>query len=130
MNLYSVAALYIGLNILLKLGLAFRVIFIRRNQSIGLGDGGDKTMQRAIRAHANATEYMPLAMIGLIALTGVGYPIWVIHGLGILFTFGRGLHAYGLSGNSGVSFGRFYGTICSTFSMALMALLCIFAIFG
>lgn len=130
MNLYSVAALYIGLNILLKLGLAFRVIFIRRNQAIGIGDGGDKAMQRAIRAHANATEYMPLAMIGLIALSGVGYPIWAIHALGLLFTIGRGLHAYGLSTNAGVSFGRFYGTVFSTVSMAIMAILCIFAIFG
>lgn len=130
MNLAGIAAFYIGINILLKIFLAYRVIFIRRSTKTGIGDGGNKDLQKAIRAHGNATEYMPMAMIGLFALTQFGNPIWAIHLLGLTFTLGRFLHAFGLSTNSGVSIGRFVGTVMSTVSMVVIAIMCIFGIFS
>lgn len=130
MNYFSIAALYIGINIILKLALAYRVIFMRRNMKTGMGDGGNTKLQRAIRAHANATEYMPLAMIGLLALMQTGTNPIIAHTLGASFTIGRCLHAYGLSTNGGISYGRFIGTVLSTLSMFVIAILCILSIFA
>lgn len=130
MNLAGIAAFYIGINIFLKLGLAFRVIYIRNKTQTGIGDGGNKELMRAIRAHGNASEYMPMAMIGLFALTQFGNPAWIIHILGFVFTLGRFAHAFGISTNSGVSIGRLGGMVLSVSSMAIIAILCILGIFS
>ncbi|NNC55212.1 MAG: hypothetical protein HKO07_05785, partial [Pseudomonadales bacterium] len=56
--LMQITLLYAGLLSILLLVLSYRVVQIRR-QGIALGDGGDLTLQRRIRAHGNFTEYVP-----------------------------------------------------------------------
>ena len=43
--------------------LSFNVIKVRRAEQISLGDNGNATLQRAVRAHANFMEYVPFALI-------------------------------------------------------------------
>ncbi len=50
---------------------------------------------RAIRAHGNASEYVP-ALLVLILLVGLRSPVWVAVPLIIGATVGRLLHAYGM----------------------------------
>jgi uncharacterized membrane protein YecN with MAPEG domain len=54
----SVTALYAGLGALLLIALGARVSMLRRRFKVGLGDGGHVELQRAIRAHANAIEWL------------------------------------------------------------------------
>ncbi len=110
MTAMQAVALYAGINILLLALLCLPVVQKRNNKKISLGDGGDPQMNATIRAHGNATEWIPAALVGLVilALTGVG--TLVIHVLGALFTFGRLYHAFGfLSGPTG-GMGRRIGT--------------------
>lgn len=118
---------YAGLCTLLVLALAFRVIARRLKVKVGIGDGGDHELQRRVRVHANAVEYLPLALILLGGMELNGYPNAVIHGFGITLLVSRLMHAWGLSRISGASPGRFVGTLLTLVLMIAMAL---FAIAG
>ena len=58
-----ITLLYAALCTLLILVLAGRVIAARWQHKVGLGDGGNTELNRRVRAHANAVEYVPLALI-------------------------------------------------------------------
>ncbi len=72
-----IVALYGGLLALLYLILSFRTIVLRGRLRVTLGDGGSEALQRAIRAHANFGEYVPLALVlqVLLASTGASAPL-------------------------------------------------------
>ena len=79
-----------------------------------------------MRAHGNFTEYVPLALIlmGLIELNGGPPPL--LHGLGAALVVGRLLHAWGLSGSVGVSFGRVAGSIATWATIVVGALFALY----
>lgn len=120
-----ITLLYAGLCTLLVLYLAGRVIVGRRGKKVGIGDGGDHELQRRIRVHANAIEYLPLALLLLGGMELNGYPDPVIHAFGATLLVSRVLHAWGLSRHSGVSRGRFIGTLFTLLLMVAMALLAV-----
>jgi hypothetical protein len=122
-----ISMMYAGFCTLLVIFLALRVVKWRKEHQIGLGHGENMELQRRVRAHANATENMPLALILLGSLELTGFqPIW-IHALGGTFLLSRLLHAYGVSHSSGYSKGRFYGMLLTWLPMVIMAA---FAIVG
>ncbi len=90
------AALWIGLNLILLVYLSVRVGQARMRYKINLGDGGNPEMTKAIRTHANYTEYAPAALLGLLALASVGAGTMVIHALGAAFFLARIAHLLGL----------------------------------
>jgi uncharacterized membrane protein YecN with MAPEG domain len=122
-----ISMLYAGLCTLLVIYLALRVVKWRREHKVGLGHGDNIELQCRVRAHANATENMPLALILLGSLELTGYPPAVIHAFGAVFFLSRLLHAWGVSHNAGYSKGRFWGMILTWLPMIIMAL---FAIAG
>ncbi|KJS35406.1 MAG: hypothetical protein VR74_10870 [Hyphomonas sp. BRH_c22] len=91
------AAVYIGINILLLIYLSSRVVFVRRSAQISIGHGGNAELELRTRTHGNASEYIPAMMVGLVTAAYMGIPALWIHILGATFTFGRILHAIGLS---------------------------------
>lgn len=122
----NITAIFIALHVLLLLTLAYRVVAMRRVHRLGLGDGALEPVQQRIRAHANATEYVPVALLELLALELLGVPaLWLYAAGGMLFA-GRVLHAMGLSSAAGYSFGRFYGTLLTWLSMLAMAVALLF----
>jgi uncharacterized protein len=129
MNNYEAAALYVGLNIFVLIALTFLVIAQRRKHKVAIGDGGHKSLMLAIRAHANAVEVMPMALVGLIALAGAGTSAIIIHILGVMLTLGRCLHGYGLSNDEGTSFGRMAGMLLSLLALIGAGLTCVLAAF-
>ena len=92
-----VAFLYAALVTLLFLVLTFRTIALRGRLRVALGDGNDKALQRAIRAHANLAEYAPLALLLLYLVEVAGARASTVHALGAALLLGRLLHALGIS---------------------------------
>lgn len=125
MTASAAVALYTGLNVLIIFALIWQVIGHRRREKITLGDGGFPPLIRAIRAHANAVEIAPIALIGLIVMVMANAPLWAIHVGGLSLTLGRALHAYGLSRDEGASFGRMVGMILSLTALLWIGLYCI-----
>ncbi len=116
------ASVYGGVNMLLLFVLAFRVVNARRKHKVALGDGGNPAVLQAIRVHANATEYIPAAIVGLGLLAILDpVPLLAVQVLGGVFTFGRVLHAIGLSASPGPSPGRVLGMAASWLSFGGIA---------
>ncbi len=106
-----ITALYASLLGFLLVGLAFRVILLRRSEKVGYGDADIKPLRKAIRVHANATENIPIALILIYFAEVSTQSPWLIHLLGSFLLLGRLVHAQGLGHSLGYSLGRFYGTL-------------------
>ena len=88
----TVTAFYAGLMGLWVLVLSFEVMRRRRRHDVPLGTGGVPELERAVRAHGNATEYVPLSLILLGLAEGLGTSAWVLHLFGLMLLAGRVLH--------------------------------------
>ncbi|HTW35923.1 MAG TPA: MAPEG family protein [Rhizomicrobium sp.] len=109
---YYAFGFYTALNALIMLVLGILVTRARVVTQTEIGDGGKPAMAGPLRAHANNTEYVPMALLLMWGLTTpLGATIWLVHGVGIPLTLGRLLHALGLSRSTGVSTLRFLGII-------------------
>ena len=93
----KVIPIYAALLALFYVYLSVRTIGVRRKAKISIGDGGDDAMLRAMRMHANFSEYAPITLILLSFMDLQGGPNWLLHTLGILFVLARLSHAYGIS---------------------------------
>lgn len=106
---------------LLMVGLAYRVASLRMRNKIGLGVSKNRTLAKAMAAHSNAVENIPLALI-LFALAEVQAADAVLLSVwGGLFVLARSLNAFGVSQHAGNSFGRFYGIILSWIAIIFLA---------
>jgi uncharacterized membrane protein YecN with MAPEG domain len=117
-----VAALYAGLCALLLLVFAAQISRYRMKFRVGLGDGGNADLARAIRVHGNAVEWMlPMLLLLLVAeLNHTSH--WLLHLCGIAFVLARIAHGIGLSRRSGESPGRKLGTVVSWTVIAVLAI--------
>ena len=111
MSSVQAAALDIGLLILLMLGLKIYVGNRRAKHKVPSGDVTHPEFSRATRVQLNAVEDVPVLMAGIVGLALLGMPAWYIHMAGWVLVVSRILHAFGLASSSGVSIGRFAGTI-------------------
>jgi uncharacterized membrane protein YecN with MAPEG domain len=109
-----------ALLMLMGVVLALTVIERRRSVRASIGDGGNKGLAKAIRAHANFSEYAPFAIASyiLLALAGVS----AIHILGSVFLVGRVAHAAGLMQHEGSSLGRLIGMVATTLVLTVASI--------
>jgi len=114
----TTTAFYTGLLTLIFLLLSFNIIRLRWRLKVGVGDGGERALTKAIRVHGNFSEYVPLALIMLASYELSGADSLWLHLLGATLLLSRVLHAIGLSKSIGTSMPRFVGMIL-TFSVLL-----------
>lgn len=107
------AALWAGLNLVLMLVLSVRVVRLRRRHGVALGHGEHADLHHAIRAFANASEYVPAALVALAVLALVGAPAALVHVTGLVLLAGRTAHAVGLSRSGGASLPRAIGMVAT-----------------
>jgi len=118
-----ITALYAGLCGLLIIYLAFNVTSFRKRK-VAEGHADFSAMQVAIRAHGNAVEYIPIAMILLfLAELGGTAPMW-LHVFGASFVASRVAHAHGyIKSQGGASRGRFFGTATCFLVITILAVI-------
>lgn len=92
----ATTAFYAGLLALVYLGLSGWVVASRVSGNVLLGDAGDDTMLRRVRAHANFSEYVPLVLILIGLLEAGGGAHGLVQGLLIALLVGRILHPIGM----------------------------------
>ena len=126
---FHVFALYTAVNGLIMLILGVLVTRARVATKTGIGDGGKPEMARPLRAHANNTEYTPMALLLMWAIIPLGGSVWIAHGIGLPLTIGRILHAVGLSGNEGPSTLRFAGMILTWTAYIVGIVACLWLVF-
>ncbi len=126
-----ITSLYASLCGLLIIVLAIQVVKLRRRLKVGIGAGiqEDRSLERAIRVHANAVEYIPIALLLLAFYELNGGNTVLLHAMGMVLVIARGLHAQGLSGSHGTSFGRFWGTALTWLVIVIISLANLFEYF-
>ena len=92
-----IVLLYAALLGLLFVALSVRTLRMRRQLRIAIGDAGNETMLRAMRAHANFAEYVPLSLLLIYFAEVTGASASFLHALGASLLVGRVIHALGVS---------------------------------
>jgi uncharacterized membrane protein YecN with MAPEG domain len=93
----SILPFYAALLGLLYVYLSLATVSRRKKVLVALGDGGDKLLQKKVRAHGNFQEYVPIALILIALFEYLGAFDWLIHLLAMALLIGRLLHAFGVS---------------------------------
>ncbi len=118
----EITSLYGALLALLFLWLSARVIVYRRGNRISMGDQGDNSLLKRMRAQGNCAEYAPFGILLLALVEMSGAPSVAVHVLGVLLLVGRVLHAWAFSASPPVMKGR-VGGMFLTLSMILLSAL-------
>ena len=92
----SVTAVFAGVLTWMFIRLSMHVIGLRRKNKVSLGDGGIDDLDRAIRAHGNFAEYVPLGLVLMGCLELNGAALWLVGILGGMLVAGRHFHAKGI----------------------------------
>ena len=129
----KMTALYIILNAAIMVALAANVIRMRYRTRTRFGGTGNAEMMRAIRAHGNNTEYVPIALILMLLMHSLGGGLPLIHAIGLPLTLGRVLHAIGfltraLDTSTGHSYLRMAGMILTFFAILAGILGCLWLV--
>ncbi len=124
---YHIFALYAALNGLIMLVLGILVVRARVTTQTLIGDGGKPEMLGPLRAHANNTEWTPMAIVMMLVVVSLGGWWWLLHVIGLPLTIGRLLHSIGITSNVGTSSLRFIGMILTwlAYIFAIVAILAI-----
>jgi uncharacterized membrane protein YecN with MAPEG domain len=121
----AVVMFYAGLNGLIAFVLSLLVVRQRMRSKQLTGTGGNPALERAIRAHGNFVEYVPLILLLLLLLAVSGLGVVWLHVMGITLTVARVLHGWGLSTSASESFGRSVGATLTWLVLLVALALCI-----
>lgn len=80
----------------INLWLAMRCGRARISGKVLHGDGGDKALQRHMRAHANFVEYTPFALLLILLLDLADQDGWLLGLSALAYLVARVLHALGM----------------------------------
>ena len=121
MNVFLISAGILGL---LATVLTVNVGRMRGRKRIFLGDGGDKEMTAAIRAHGNLIEFAPLCLLLIYLLHGP-YGDRMMAILAVVLVIARLAHAGGMLDH--IPRGRMVGALLTTTTMAVAAVMLVAA---
>lgn len=110
-----------GIMGLILLALSVRVSMRRREMRIGIGSGGDLILQSRIRAQANFTEYVPIALILLFLCEQATASKVVPVIAATLLIVGRLLHPLGMA-PGGVMALRAAGMVCTWAAILILSI--------
>ena len=91
-----ITPIYAAILALIYFVLSLKVIKFRRGYRIAYGYANKKDMQKAIRAHANFSEYVPITLLLIWFVEVLTHSVLAVHVLGGLLVIGRVVHAFGL----------------------------------
>lgn len=92
----QVTSILTGIFCLLMVVLSLQVSLRRREKSVSVGDGGDPTLQRRIRAHGNFIENAPLMVLAVAFLEYNAGARWLVAVIALAFFLSRVVHAIGI----------------------------------
>ncbi len=125
-----VTGLYAGILALMYVGLSIYVIRFRLKYQVSIGDGGHEPLHKAMRAHGNFAEFVPLPLILMLILEMNSFnpfeeaPLY-LHGLGILLVMGRLVHVFGVLGENPILLARQFGMMATFLTLIIAAALLI-----
>lgn len=129
MNLAVTASVLVAC-VALKLILVGKVTQVRLASQVALGDGGNRELNVAIRAHANLLENAPFAILLILLAELQGSNQWLLSALGLVFVLSRIAHAWGFIRSGGETHpGRYWGTLLSWLTLVVLSLVVLWSVF-
>jgi uncharacterized protein len=119
----SITATYAAILALIIVALGINVTVHRVKLRVSLGDGGNPVMLRMIRLHANAVEYIPLALILMLAYENNGGWHTALHLIGIALVAGRLIQTWAMWSTEIAGPGRGTGQTLTWASIVVLAIL-------
>jgi uncharacterized membrane protein YecN with MAPEG domain len=119
----SLTAFYGAILALIIIALGINVTVHRVKLKVSLGDGGNPEMLRMIRLHGNAVEYIPLAIVLMLAYELNGGWHTALHIVGIALVAGRLIQTAAMWSTEVAGPGRGTGQTLTWLSIAALALL-------
>src|SRR5258708_31658575 len=119
----SITALYAGILALIVVALAINVTVHRAKLKVPMGDAGNPQMLRMIRMHANAVEYLPLALLLMAIYEIDGGAHLALHIAGVVLIVARVLQTWNMWNTPIAGFGRIAGQSATWLTIAVLALL-------
>ncbi len=117
---------FTGILLLVQVGLSVTTSANRAKLDIEYGDNGNLAMLKAIRAHGNFIEYVPIILIAMGVSEGAGAPAWLLVTAGCVAVISRLSHAahmFGYGGRVTRAFGAGLTTLLMTvFAVYLLGL--------
>ena len=113
---------------LIYLGLCYNVVR-HRIKLLKNKDFDQDILERMVRVQCNFNDYVPIILILLFLLENAGVESIIVLGCSVGVIVGRILHAWGLTGNAGTSFGRYYGTLLTWIVMLVASVMGLITIF-
>lgn len=124
---YEYTAWFAALHGIMFIGLCCYISYLRVTRKISLGDGGDKYVQKIIRAHGNLCEFAPILLIlSLLLELKTGSTNLILY-TGIAYTAGRAIHIYGIR-QRGVSQLRQLGALFNYIGVLVLSVALIVAL--
>jgi len=96
MHLPSITGLYLAILALIYVVLGLQVSRLRRGNRVLFGDGDNRQLRSAIRAHANFAEYVPIIVLMVALLEMAGMPALRVHLLMGTLLVARLIHPLGM----------------------------------
>jgi uncharacterized membrane protein YecN with MAPEG domain len=95
-------------------------------KSVSTKTSDEGMLQRKVRAYGNFVEYVPMALLFILALELMTSQAWLLWVLGGALTVGRIAHAWGVIKTYGPSPGRAIGFFLTWFVYLVGASMCIY----
>ncbi|HUS24575.1 MAG TPA: MAPEG family protein [Candidatus Binatia bacterium] len=124
-----VSALTAAACALLLVALSLRISFLRMTLKVSLGDAGQPALLRAVRAHANAAEHVPIFVLLALAYELTRGSDAVVIATTGTFVAARLLHAAGMLGR-GLHLARMAGAVLTNLAQAALAVALPWALLG
>ena len=124
----SITAAYAAILGLIIVALGINVTRHRVKLRVPLGDGGNPEMLRMIRLHGNAVEYLPLALVLMLAYEINGGSHAALHIIGIALIAARVIQTAGMWSKEAAGLGRRSGQGLTWASVTALALLNIWTV--
>jgi hypothetical protein len=116
----KILPIYASLLAVLFVYISVRTIRARRSLGIGLGHAENPVMLRAMRVHANFSEYVPFSLFLIFLVETSGANALVVHALSAALLVARVSHAYGVSQQKENFRFRVFG-MATTFTVLLLS---------
>ncbi len=96
MQAIPITAVFTALLALMLVGISIRITVLRAKKKISYLDGGDQELGRAIHVQGNFIEYVPMTLLLMGLMEGMGAKHWLVYSFGALLLVARLAHAWGL----------------------------------
>jgi uncharacterized membrane protein YecN with MAPEG domain len=124
-NPIPVTTLIAGVLAVAQVPLTILVSYLRGRTGIQFLDGGNETLLRRIRAHANFVETVPITLVAMACAEFSGASSAVLWRGGVCLLLGRAIHVWAALNPRGWGLPRIVAMVLTFYAMAGFGIVCI-----